>query len=263
MGTSLRVALAAGLVVIGVVFGIAFGTGTRPGAAAEPAKGEDPKPSPDEAAAHKALEAFVAAFNENDAKKLAASLTATAEYIDDDSRRLEGAAAIEQLMAKYFTNNKGAKLQVTPDGARSVAPGVVIEDGESVITVPDKRTQSVRKLTIVYAKVEQAWKIASVREYPEEPQVISAEERLKDLAWFVGEWVDEGGDSLVTNSVRMAPDKTHLIREFSVKRDGAELLKGMQWIGVDALTGNIKGWSFDAAGGRSETTWARNGTEWL
>lgn len=263
MRFSPRFGLAVGLVLFGLVGGLVFGLSTRPVAEEQPAKADDSKPSPDEAAAHKALEAFVNAFNENDAKKLSTTLTANAEYIDDKSNRIEGSTAIGDMLGKFFAGNKGAKLQITPEGARTVAPGVVIEDGESVITNPEKKTQSVRKFTVVYAKVDGVWKIASVREYPEEPEVLTAEERLQDLAWFIGEWVDEGGDSLVSNNVRLSADKTHLIREFSVKHEGDELMKGMQWIGVDPLTGNIKGWSFDTAGGRSESTWTKNGAQWL
>jgi len=263
MRRTLHVGLAVCLVTLGLVGGLVFGFTARHATEMQPAKGDDPKASPDEAAAHKTLEEFVSAFNSGDAKQLSATLTEHAEYIDDESNRVQGRAEIGEMLGKYFAANKGVKLQITPDGVRMVAPGVVVEDGESVITVPDKKTQSVRKFTIVYAKADGAWKIASVREYPEEPEVVTAEERLQELAWFVGEWVDEGGDSLVTNVVRFSPDKTHLIREYSVKQEGEELLKGMQWIGVDPLTGNIKGWSFDTAGGRSESTWAKTGSDWL
>jgi uncharacterized protein (TIGR02246 family) len=263
MRFSSRAGLVAGLVTVGLMGGLVFGFAARPATEPQPAKGDDPKPSRDEAAVHKALEEFVAAFNAGDAKRLVTTLTPTAEYVDDDSNRVEGAAAIAEMMGKYFAANKGAKLQVTPDGARTVAPGVVIEDADSVVTAPDKKTQSTRNVTIVYAKVDGTWKIASVREYPEEPEVLTPEERLKDLSWLIGDWVDEGGDSLVTNTVRLSPDKSHLIREYTVKQEGDDLLRGMQWIGVDPLTGNIKGWSFDSGGGRSESTWTKNGNEWL
>ena len=258
-----RTGLAAGLVTLGLLGGLVFGFTTSSATVAESVKADDPNASPDETAVHKALEEFVVAFNAGDAKKLAASLTENAEYIDDESNRVQGSAEIGDLLSKYFTANKGAKIQITPDGARSVAPGVVVEDGESVITVPDKKTQSVRKLTLIYAKIAGIWKIASVREYPEESEVMTPEERLQELSWFIGEWVDEGGDALVTNVVRLSPDKTHLMRDFTVMQEGEELLKGMQWIGVDPLTGNIKGWSFDTAGGRSENTWAKTGNDWL
>jgi uncharacterized protein (TIGR02246 family) len=263
MRFSPRTGLTAGLVLVGLTAGLVFGLTARPAVEIQPVKGDDPQAPLDEAAIHKALEEFVNAFNENDGKKIATALTANAEFIDDDSNRVAGAAAISEMLGNFFAANKGAKLQITPQGPRVVAPGVVVEDGESIVTVPEKKTQSVRRFTAVYAKVDGSWKIASVREYPEEPEVITAEERLQDLAWFVGEWMDEGGDTLVLNSVRLSADKSHLIREFTVKQEGEELLRGMQWIGIDPLTGTIKGWSFDNAGGRSESTWTRNGPEWL
>lgn len=256
MRPPLRAGLAVGLVAIGLACGLTFGSAPRPAPEAQP-KGDE------RAAPHAALEAFVAAFNDNDAKKATGALTATAEYIDDDGNRVEGTAAIGELLAKYFAANKGAKLQIVPEGPRTVAPGVAVEDAEAVVTVPDKKAQSARRVTIVYARDGAGWKVASYREYPEEPQVVPAAERLKELEWLVGEWADEGGDALVTNSVRFAADRAQLIREFAVTRDGEEVLKGTQWIGVDPLTGNIKGWSFDTAGGRSESTWTPSGEGWV
>src|SRR5262245_16266555 len=234
MRFSPRTGLSAGLVLVGVAGGLVYGFALRPvpatSAAPLAAPGDDPKPGPDEADVHKALEAFVNAFNENDAAKLAAALTATAEYIDDDSNRIEGSKAIGELLGKFFAANKGAKLQITPEGTRTVAPGVVIEDGESVITIPDKQTQSVRKFTVVYVKMDGAWKIASIREYPEDTEVIPTAERLKDLEFFIGEWSDEGGDSLVNTTVKWAADKSHLIREFTILQQGKVLMTGSQRI---------------------------------
>lgn len=259
---SSRSAGAALLLLLGVVGGLIYGlSGRTPAEQAKP--GIDAKPNPDEVAVHKMLEAFVTAFNDNDAKKTAASLTETAEFIDDDNNRVEGAKAFEELLTQFFANNKGAKLQITPDGVRTVAPGVAIEDGESVITVPEKKTQSVRRYTMTFAKVGDAWKIASIREYPEEPEVVSPADRLAELEWFVGEWVDEGGDSLVTMTVKMAPDKSHLTRDFVVTQQGQEVMRGTQRIAVDPLTGLIRGWSFDSAGGHGESSWTRNGESWL
>jgi uncharacterized protein (TIGR02246 family) len=254
--------LASVLVLFGVVAGVVYGVAIRPTTTVSQAPA-DLKANPDEADVHKAMEAFVVAFNENDAAKVGATFTATAEFIDDDSNRVEGAKAIEELLGKFFAANKGAKLQITPEGTRTISPGVAVEDGESVVTIPDKKTQSVRRFTIVFAKVDAGWKIASIREYPEEPEVEDSADRLKDLEWFIGEWVDEGGDSLVTTTVRLSDDKSHLVRDFSVKQQGKELLNGTQRITVDPLTGTVKGWSFDSAGGYGESTWVKNGDSWL
>lgn len=261
MRFSPRAGLAVGLLMVGVAGGLVYGFAVRSGQAAPQA--QDPKANPDEAEVHKALEAFVNAFNENDAAKLAATLTATAEYIDDDSNRIEGAKTIGDLLAKFFAANKGAKLQITPEGIRIVAPGLAIEDGESVITNPEKGTQSVRKFTAVYARAEGGWKIASIREYPEDVDVVSSADRLKELEFFVGEWADEGGDSLVNTTVKWAADQSHLIREFTVLQQGKVLMTGSQRIAVDPLTGTIKGWSFDSSGGHGESTWTKDGDQWL
>jgi uncharacterized protein (TIGR02246 family) len=254
--------LAAVLVLVGIAAGVVYGVAYRPATVASQVPA-DPKTNPDEADVHKVMEAFVNAFNENDAAKLGATLTATAEFIDDDSNRVEGAKAIEELLGKFFATNKGAKLQITPEGTRTIAPGVALEDGESVVSIPDKKTQSVRRYTIAFAKTDAGWKIASIREYPEETEIEDAADRLKELEWFIGEWVDEGGDSLVTTTVRLPADKSHLIRDFTVTQQGKELLKGMQRITVDPLTGTVRGWSFDSAGGYGESTWAKNGDSWL
>jgi uncharacterized protein (TIGR02246 family) len=145
-----RTWLAAGLLTIGLLGGFAFGIAGLT-AGQNPA---EPAVSADEAAVHQAMEEFVSAFNAADTKKLAATLTPTAEFIDDDSNRLAGAAAIADMLGKFFAANKGAVLQITPEGARTIAPGVVAEDGESVITVPDKNSQSTRKFTAIFSKVD-------------------------------------------------------------------------------------------------------------
>jgi uncharacterized protein (TIGR02246 family) len=263
MHISTRGGVAALLVLTGVSAGLIHGLTVHPAVPGGQPKPEEAKPNPDQAAVHKALEAFVAAFNANDATTAAAVFTERAEFIDEDNNRVEGTKAIEDLLAVFFTNNKGAKLQVTPDGVRTVAPGVAIEDGESVVTVPEKKTQSVRRYTMIYAKVGEQWKIASIREYPEEPEVLTPAERLAELEWFIGEWVDEGGDAVVTTTVKMAPDRSHLTRDFVVMQQGQQVLSGTQRIAVDPLTGLIRGWSFDSGGGHGESSWTRNGDAWL
>ena len=76
---------------------------------------------------------------------------------------------------------------------------------------------------------------------PGEAEVILSEERLKDLDFLIGEWVDEGGDSIVQTTVKMSADKSHLIRDFCVLQQGKELLTGTQTIAVDPAHGDREG----------------------
>jgi uncharacterized protein (TIGR02246 family) len=252
-----RVALSTCLALAGAAGGLVFVSGSGPIAA------DDAKANLDQEAVHKVLASMVAGFNKGDAKEAAKSFGEKAEFIDDDGNRVEGPAGIANVLAKFLGDNKDAKLQLTPSGARTVAPGVVMEDGESVVTVAGKGTQSTRRYAMVYAQVNGAWKIASVREFPEDELPVAAVERLKALEWMIGDWIDEGGDSMLTVSCKWSADKSHIIREFSVVRRNKELLKGTQRIGVDPQTNSIKGWAFDSSGGYGESVWTPNGAEWL
>lgn len=256
MNVSRRVVVYSLLVLVGLAGGVVTVFGDKPNPT-------EIKPGPDEAAVHKLLESFAAAFNNGDAKGCAASFTETGEFVDDDGNRVAGPAAIEVLFAKFFADNKGAKLQLTPSGTRTIAPGVAVEDGESVVTVPDKSTQSSRTYAMVFAKIDGNWKIASAREYPEADEPVPVAEKLKALEFLLGDWVDEGDDSTLSVSCKWSADKSHLIRDFSVLQTGKEVMKGTQRIGVDPLTGSIKGWAFDSEGGYGESTWTQNGAEWL
>ena len=119
MRISPRAGLAAGLVAVGLLGGLVYGFAGRPEARTRAAGDDEAKPSADEAGVHKALEGFVGAFNENDAKKLAATLTSTAEYVDEDGNRVEGPAAVAD--AATASKQIGWTRRRSP-GAGSPAP---------------------------------------------------------------------------------------------------------------------------------------------
>lgn len=219
--------------------------------------------SPEEAPIRKSLVDFVAAFNSNDAKAVAANLSPKVEYIDEESNRVEGSAKVEALLAGFFKENKGAQLEVTPSGIRLLGGAVALEDAESVVTVSDKQSQSARRVSLVYVKEGDSWKIGSYREYPQENSPPEPAERLAELGFLLGDWVDESPDSTLKTKFTMAEDGSHILREFSVSQEGQETLKGTQRIAVDPLTGNIKGWAFDNAGGHGVSTWTPNGDSWV
>jgi uncharacterized protein (TIGR02246 family) len=264
-------AVALGLVLAaagGLVYGFAT-QADQPEVAPAPveagARGEQPaEAGPDEAEVHKALDAFVAAFNDNDAAKLAATLTDAAEFVDDDANRVAGARPVGDLFRRFFEENPGVQLRVRPDGARTVAPGVAVEDGESVIANAGNEARTVRRFTVVYAKTGGAWKIASIRDYPEaSEEPAAAEEPLKGLEFLVGGWVDESGDSLLATTIKLSPDRSCLVREFTVLREGKELLTGVERVAWDPDTGALRGVSLDSAGGHCESTWTKDGDSWF
>jgi uncharacterized protein (TIGR02246 family) len=220
-------------------------------------------PAEENKAIKQTLEAFALGFNSGDAAKAAAVFAADAEFIDDRGNGVRGRAAIEKLFAGFLEKNKGAKVQLTLEEPRLLTPDVVLQDGESVITVPDKSAQTSRRYTIVFVRQDKNFVVASLREFPEESETAEAANRLKDLEWMIGDWIDEGDNGLVVTSCRWSDDKRYLLRDYTVKMRGKDALKGTQRVGIDPLTGQIKGWTFDSQNGYGETTWIKNGEEWL
>jgi uncharacterized protein (TIGR02246 family) len=224
---------------------------------------EKKAPSADEKAVQQAMAALADAFNDGDAAKSAAAFTADAEFIDDAGNGVRGRDEIVKLLTRFLDTNKGAKVQFTLDDPRQVAADVILQDGESVCTVPAKNTQSTRRYTTVFARQNKKWLVASLREFPEESSSTDAADRLKDLTWLIGEWIDESDEGVLTTTGRWSDDKRYILRDFTVKLKGKEALSGTQRIAVDPLTSQIKGWSFDSQNGYGETTWIKNGEQWL
>ena len=79
----------------------------------------------------------------------------------------------------------------------------------------------------------------------------------------MGDWVEEGGDSIVATSCRWDESKNYLLTDYTVKVAGQTTMNGTQRIGWDPLTRQIKTWTFDSDGGYGEGYWHRDGDRWL
>ena len=117
------------------------------------------------------------------------------------------------------------------------------------------------RYTIHYTKRDGQWLQASVRDVPERDP--SVEERLQELKWMIGDWIDEGQDGLMETNCRWDDDGKYIIREFKMKLAGEPRLTGSERIGWDPLTKQIKSWVFDSEGGYGESLWTKAGDQWL
>lgn len=223
------------------------------------------QPPADKAAAptQAALETLAKAFNAGDAKGVAACFTADAEMIDDEGQGVMGRAALEKVFADFFTKNPGAKLHVQPETPRQVAPTLIMEDGTSTVTLADGKTQTVRRYAMAYVKQDGGWLLASLREFPTAEDDGHAAESIKELDWLIGDWVDESPSAVVMATARWSDDHKTIIRDFTIRVQGKDAMNGTQRISVEPLTGQIKGWAFDSNGGHGESTWVKNGDEWI
>ena len=75
------------------------------------------------------------------------------------------------------------------------------------------------------------------------------QERLKELEWLVGDWIDESSESVIHGTCRWSADKNFLLRDFTIQSEGKPVMTVTQRIGWDPLSKQIKSWVFDSEGG--------------
>jgi len=216
----------------------------------------------DEQAVRQITQDFVKAFNAGNTEKAAALFYSGAELTDDAGNVHKGAAAIKEVLARFFEKFPGATSTMTADPIWMVGPGLAIEEGRRVVTTKDDTSSAVTRYTFVMIKQKGEWKIASGREVNDEDS-LTPHDRLKPLAWFVGDWVDEGSDAVVQISCKWSDDTNYLFVEFNAKIQGKPAMKSSQRIGWDPLTEKVKSWVFDSDGGHGEGIWAQIENRWV
>jgi hypothetical protein len=114
---------------------------------------------------------------------------------------------------------------------------------------------------VLHVQRDGQWLVALARDTPAEPP--THHERLQPLAWLVGEWIDDGGSSVVRTTCRWSNDKNFLLQDINLQIDGRDAMHVTQRIGWDPLSKRIRSWVFDTEGGFGEGFWARDGDSWV
>ncbi|MDR3621909.1 MAG: SgcJ/EcaC family oxidoreductase [Paludisphaera borealis] len=223
-------------------------------------RGPTPGPTAEEKTILGLDEAFVQAYNNGDAKALAALFAEDAEVVEDDGSHYRGRALVAKSLAETFEANKGAKIAFDVESIRFLTPDAAKEEGRSIVT-PVKGPAVSRLYTVLYVRREGRWLIADVRE--EHDPSVPPHERLEELSWLIGDWLDEGDDAVVRVNCRWSEDGNFLIRSFTVKHQGKPALSIIQRIGWDPLAKQLRSWEFDSEGGFGEGRWTRDGDRWI
>lgn len=218
----------------------------------------------EEAAIRKANEAFSAAFNKGDLDALLALWADDAEYTTEAGKTYRGKEQIKALLKKALAAHKGSKQSIRAHSVRLIKPDVALEEGTVTVTSPDGTSEPGR-YSAVYAKHGGAWLIASIRDLPtpDDETRPNAYNRLRGLAWLVGQWVDKESARTITVNTKWSAGETFLMQEIvAVEADGKEM-RLTHVIGWDPLEETVRGWLFDGAGGFSEGVWQREGNSWV
>ncbi len=208
-----------------------------------------------------AVESYVDAYNRGDAKAVASHWSESAEWISPSGQRFQGRQAIQDEMQSLFADRQEVRIEVINPSIRLISPEVAMEEGIVRVIRPAELPSDSTYLAI-HVKQDGRWKLDSVRE-TELPDVPAASPHLEDLAWLVGEWIDQSSEATVESNVVWTKNKTFLSYSFKVSVPGMDDLEGTQVIGWDPAAGTIRSWMFDSDGGLGEGVWSKRGDGWI
>jgi len=220
--------------------------------------------NPEEKALAALHEAFVKAYNAEDSAALAALYTEDAAVVNSSGEATRGRKDIAAMYASAFEEVADLKLESDFGTVHFLTPDVAQVEGRARISGGGGNAVQLTKFSSLLVKKGGEWKIAEVRDYPTPEPDMTPYDRLAELEWMVGDWVDEGSDAKVTAQVRWADNKSYLVRHYNVEVGGKKAVSGTMFIGWDPQTGQIKSWAFDSEGGRGEGLWTRaSESQWV
>jgi uncharacterized protein (TIGR02246 family) len=229
----------------------------RPAAAA----GQATRQADDAKAIAVLVASFTKAFNAGDAAAAAATFAEDALVVDEQGQRTEGRARIQAQLAASFAENRQSTIAIDTQALRFLGSDTALEEGRTTITPAGGGPAEISRFTVVYVKHDGHWLQSAVRD--EHAHDLTPHDHLKELAWLVGEWINESQDAVVHTTCKWTDDGNFLVREFTMKAHGQPVLSGTQRIGWDPARHQFKTWIFDSEGGFGDGYWTRNGDQWV
>jgi uncharacterized protein (TIGR02246 family) len=215
----------------------------------------------EEAAIRSAVETYVGAFNRGDAKAVASMWSPEAVYINPRTEeRVTGREAIEKQMENTFADTKGIQLEATSNSIQLISPGVAAEHGTAKLML-ENQTLETTEYTAIYVKRDGQWLLDRMTE---EEVIVppSHYEQLKGLEWMVGSWVDQDDKATVVTECKWARNNNFLVRTFEVHVRERIDMSGIQIIGWDPASKQIRSWVFDSDGGFGQGNWTKKENRW-
>jgi uncharacterized protein (TIGR02246 family) len=255
----------------------ASGQSAAPAAPKNPAAQSKPAAATPEQQAIAAVKtAFVNAYNAGKADAIAALFADDGRIIDENGVSIEGRKAITDRYTDTFKDNPGAKIELLSSSMRFLSPDVAIEEGDAVVRdaekpaiaadakQPAKSTESKSEepaasiaYTAIVVKKDGRWLVSLLRDHPAPASAVTPHDRLQELKWMVGDWIEEGPDAVSTSSCKWDDSGNFLIWKYKIQAKNANSSGGTTFIGWDPLTKQITSWVFDSEGGHGQATWSR------
>jgi len=211
----------------------------------------------------KNAEAYVVAYNNHDARAQAAMWSPEAVYMDPSTGvSTVGREAIEKVFAGTLADLGDAKLEVDVKSIDFVSPNVAIESGTARVIRPNAEPEETR-YTAVNVKRDGKWLLDRISEEEPPAPPPSHYEKLKDLEWMIGSWIDQDESATIQTDCQWTKNQNFITRSFAVVVGDQVDMAGMQIIGWDPVAKQIRSWVFDSDGGFAEGKWTRKDNRWL
>ena len=226
------------------------------------AKSTQPQPaaSGDAAAIRAAADAFVAAFNQGDAKGVAAHWTADGDYTDESGTKFSGREAIQQGYARFFAENPGHKMKLQIDSLKLLGDSAAIEDGRAALDPAPAGAPATSRYTAVHVKVDGKWLMSTVRDARIETP--SSFRNVADLEWLIGTWTAEEHGAKTESVCRWVANKSFVERKYTITHADGSAASGVQLIGWNPQGGHVQSWNFSSDGGHAIGVWSPREGGW-
>jgi len=239
-------------------------SGDTPGSASKPASAADPASDPKEAEIRSQLAELGKAYNAPDVDAMVKLFTDDAVVVDPSGAETRGKQAIGDMYAEEFAEVSDLKLEAKVDEIRFLTPEVARVEGRSRLSTGTGDANEYTRFSVLMLRRDGKWLVNEVREYPAPVADITPYERLQELEWMVGDWVDEGNGNKISSSIRWADNDSFLIRTYHVEIEGEKVSSGTMFIGWDPQNSQIKSWVFSSEGGHGEGLWTRTAeNQWI
>lgn len=224
--------------------------GTAPRAAGDSSVREK-----DRAAIRKAVQGLVDAFAKGDAEKAAAALTEGAELVPFEGPSLIGREAIQKAYAEHFAKHPHVKIEPTTESLRFLSRDAAVEEGTMHVT-RGADAERTHHYSLLHVREDGKWLIAEIQESP------TGVDNLSELSWLIGDWRAKQEDTELHINYDWFGEKAFLRGMFTIRLKD-RTLTGMQLIGADPETGELRIWAFEHDGGVAAGTCTRDGESWL
>jgi uncharacterized protein (TIGR02246 family) len=230
---------------------------------AQPARAAAPNETTAEAGIAQRMAAYTDAVNRRNVAEVIEFFTEDAVLIDVDGNVTQGTAMISEQFTRGFAEPSNYTLEVTPESARFLTQDVAQVEGTSKLSAPNEAS-IVSRFSALLVKGDQAWRVAEIRDLPAPIEDTPPYERLKELEWMVGEWVDESADATVRSTIRWGDNRAFLMRHTRAQVGDEEASSSLMVLAWDPRTAQIRSWLFSSEGGLGEAVWTRSAdNQWI